>query len=210
MDPSPVASPLAQPYTQAVFTYIFVSFPYFGTLIVLQFLDILSGFLAAFKKGKANSSASWRGMNKKAATWVIILALVIAAREVPGAPVSRVVITWYILSELISILENAGLCGVPLPPGLVRGLQALREFRANADKLTNLGAGGKNGDGNTSVVINMPEPKVVPVPTPTGAQPLVIREIYDSTQPQHDGPNRFEVVGSDEEETRAESAEKNN
>lgn len=152
MDPNPLASPAIQPFTKAVFDYVFVTFPYVGCLICLQFLDIVTGFGAAFRKGSANSSASWKGMNKKAITWAVILAITIASRQVPGLPVSRVVITWYILTELLSILENAALCGVQLPPFMVKGLHALREFRANADKLNGLGMIAGRGDTIDKVV----------------------------------------------------------
>jgi len=189
-------SPFVHPYTKAVFEYVFVQFPYVGGLLTLQFIDILTGFLAAARRGQATSSASWKGMNKKVATWLAILAVIIMSREVPNLPLARPVIVWYMANEFLSMIENLALCGVPMPPYIIKALHALREMRQNNEKTAALGK-ALNKEGPT-VHVHMPEPKVIPVPVPT-EQPLVIREIYGEGRTHEQGPDSFEIVDNTQE-----------
>ena len=103
-------------------------------LLVLMVFDVLSGHLAAFYTKRLNSSVGWKGMTRKA--FVILLIGVGSAIDplTPQIPEAGVVAMFYIANELLSILENAVLCGVPVPPVLVNAMIKAREFSTSSDK----------------------------------------------------------------------------
>lgn len=83
-------------------------------LVGLMVLDILSGLLAAYVARQWSSKTSFRGMAKKA----IVLALVGAAawlEPAVGVPLASAVAGFYVVHELLSILENATMAGLPVP-----------------------------------------------------------------------------------------------
>lgn len=101
--------------------------PLVSTLLVLMVLDIFAGVLVAVNKRTLNSSISFKGMTKK--TFIIILVGLAMLLEPfsSGTPLGKLVSLFYIVMEAISILENAGALGVPIPRALKEVLQKLRE-----------------------------------------------------------------------------------
>lgn len=86
-------------------------------LIGVMVLDILSGMLAAFITQQLSSRVTFRGMAKKA----FVLVLVGAAAWVEpaaGVPLASAVAGFYVVYELMSILENAAVAGLPVPDAL--------------------------------------------------------------------------------------------
>lgn len=97
-------------------------------LVVLIALDILSGMAAAFVERRASSDASLRGIVKK----VLVILLVGAAHAVEpvaGFDASAYVAMFFVAHEALSILENAGRVGVPIPERLRSALVALQGDR---------------------------------------------------------------------------------
>ncbi len=97
-------------------------------LFVLMLFDVLTGFAAGFLTKKLNSSVSWKGMTRKSVVILLVGVGVAIDPLTPQIPESSVVAMFYIANELLSILENAVLCGVPLPPILVNAMVKVREF----------------------------------------------------------------------------------
>lgn len=104
-------------------------------LICCMALDYISGFIVAavFKKsrhsasGALESRAGWKGICRKGMTLLIVL---IAAQldNVIGTDFIRdAVVIAYIANEIISIIENAGLMGVPIPKVILRAIDILRD-----------------------------------------------------------------------------------
>ena len=106
-------------------------FPMIYTLLILIFLDILGGFTIAFMAKQANSSASFRGMCKKA--YIVLIVGMCKAIEpyTYGLPMANIVALYFCAVECLSILENAALLGIPLPPVLVETLTKLRDSTKN-------------------------------------------------------------------------------
>lgn len=104
-------------------------------LIVLMVIDYLTGLLCAgvFKKsrksrcGALDSRAGFRGILKKC----IMLMLVLVGYQldyVLGADFVRyAVIIAFIANETLSIIENAGIMGVPLPTVLKQAVEILKK-----------------------------------------------------------------------------------
>lgn len=104
------------------------------TLLTFMAVDYVSGlivagvFQASDKSGTGalNSIACWRGLLKKGMTLVIVL---VAARldiVLGTAFVRDAVVIAYIVNETISIIENAGLMGLPVPDVIMQAIEQLQ------------------------------------------------------------------------------------
>ncbi|MBP3347715.1 MAG: phage holin family protein [Clostridia bacterium] len=92
-----------------------------GILATVIVCDYISGVLYAIKTKTLSSQVGRAGLMKKAAT----LLVVVVAHQVDVALgntediVRNITALFYISNELLSILENAGNIGIPLPKVLV-------------------------------------------------------------------------------------------
>lgn len=104
------------------------------TLICVMAVDYLMGILVAgvfhnspkTENGTLESKAGWKGLCRKGVTLLIVL---VAARLdiILGTGVIRdAVIIGYIANEIISIIENAGLMGVPIPAAIEKAIEVLQ------------------------------------------------------------------------------------
>lgn len=110
------------------------------TLIIFMIVDYLSGLVVAgvFHKSKKSengaldSKAGWKGLCKKG----MALAVVLIAYRLDIALglnfIRNAVIIGFMANELISIVENAGLMGVPLPAVINKAIDILTT-KANTD-----------------------------------------------------------------------------
>lgn len=103
------------------------------TLIIFMAIDYISGLAVAliFKRstktesGAASSAIGWKGLAKKGMTLAIVL---IGHRldVVFGIDyIQTAVIIGFLANELISITENAGLMGVPMPAIVRKAIDVL-------------------------------------------------------------------------------------
>lgn len=104
------------------------------TLLLAMAIDYLSGLIVAgvFHKSKKTASgalesrAGWKGLCRKGMSLLIVL---IAHRLDLAIGVSYIrdaVIIGFIANETISIVENAGLMGLPLPEAITKAIDVLR------------------------------------------------------------------------------------
>lgn len=108
-------------------------------LIVMMSVDYISGISAAFIKGELSSKTGLKGIVKKVGyIGVVIVAAVMdwvlysGLRGVGiGIEMSYylglIVTIWLIINECISVLENLGEIGVPLPPFLIKAINKLKK-----------------------------------------------------------------------------------
>jgi len=105
------------------------------TLIVFMGIDYVTGLIVAgvfhkspkTKTGALESKAGWKGLCRKGMTILIVL---IACRLdlIMGISFVRdAVVIAYIVNETISIIENAGLMGIPTPTVITRAIEVLRK-----------------------------------------------------------------------------------
>lgn len=105
-------------------------------------LDIATGMAAGAKRGEWSSAKAREGLWHKAGcvtavavSGVLDLVVGALADTLPGGamPVSYtvflcpVMVAWYLLTEVGSVIENAGAMGAPVPAWLKRAVAALRE-----------------------------------------------------------------------------------
>lgn len=99
------------------------------TLIAFIIIDYITGFLCAIVERDLSSEVGARGIAKK----VVILLLVGIANMIDlnviksGAVIRTAVIFFYLSNEGVSILENAGRLGLPIPTKLKSVLAQLRD-----------------------------------------------------------------------------------
>lgn len=105
-----------------------------GTLIFCMAVDYVTGLIVAgvfhtsdkTPGGGLESRAGWKGLCRKGVTLLIVLVASRVDRALGTAFVRDAVIVGYIVNEVISIIENAGLMGVPIPDALVQAIDALQ------------------------------------------------------------------------------------
>lgn len=104
-------------------------------LILLMATDYITGLIVAgifhaspkTADGTLESYAGWKGLCRKGMTLLVVL---IAAQldSYLGSSFARdTVIIAYIVNELVSLIENAGLMGVPIPSVIKQMVSILKE-----------------------------------------------------------------------------------
>lgn len=98
----------------------------FGVLMLFMVLDFISGYAKGYVTKTLNSTRSGIGIIKK----FIIMCLVMMAhylRIISGYEgIELLVLYFFIANECLSILENAGAVGLPLPKRLIKALEQLK------------------------------------------------------------------------------------
>jgi toxin secretion/phage lysis holin len=98
-------------------------------ILVLMVADYISGVLGAIKNKNVNSDVMfWGGIRKVTVLFVIGLAALLDDWVQPSAPIFRTAaIYFYAGREGLSVVENLGTIGVPLPVWLGGFLEQLKE-----------------------------------------------------------------------------------
>lgn len=90
-------------------------------------LDIISGLTAAWIEKNISSDVSLRGMARKGLMLLLVAAAALAAAVLPvEVPLCSMVAGAFCVTELISIVENLGRAGVPIPKSFVDALEKLK------------------------------------------------------------------------------------
>lgn len=104
------------------------------TLVIFMAVDYITGLLVAgvfhnsekTETGALESRAGWKGLCRKGVTLLVVL---VACRLdlIMGSNFIRdAVVIGFIANETISIIENAGLMGVPIPAVIVQAIDVLK------------------------------------------------------------------------------------
>ena len=98
-------------------------------LVALIILDYISGVIAAAVEKRLSSEVGAKGIAKK-----IFMLLIVALANIvdinvigDGQVLKTVTVVFYICNECISLIENAGRIGVPVPKKLLDVLEQLRD-----------------------------------------------------------------------------------
>ena len=98
-------------------------------LIALIVLDYISGVIAAAVEKRLSSEVGAKGIAKKIFMLLIVaLANIVDINVVgDGHVLKTVTVVFYICNECISLIENSGRIGVPVPKNLLDVLEQLRD-----------------------------------------------------------------------------------
>lgn len=113
-----------------------------ATLVVFMAIDYVSGLLVAgvfhnsrkTRNGALESLAGWKGLCRKGMTLLFVLIAHRLDLAIGTTYIRDAVVIGFMTNELISIVENAGLMGLPLPPIIEQAIEVLTH-RADVDKL---------------------------------------------------------------------------
>ncbi len=145
-----------------VLAFLTALWGWFGWLVVAwvacMTIDYLTGYTAAMKNGAWSSHVAREGLWHKGGCIIVVLTAGILdgvlGYLLEGIPavalpfegsvfLTALVVVWYILMELGSILENVGKLGAPLPGFLKRAIAVLR---ASVDTAAEQVIPGENAD----------------------------------------------------------------
>lgn len=97
-------------------------------LLVAIVLDYISGIIKAFVLKQLSSSIGLKGILKKFGVLVVV-ALAVLIDRVTGesGAIRTLVIYYFVANEGLSIIENMGLAGLPIPKSIKEALKALKK-----------------------------------------------------------------------------------
>ena len=104
-----------------------------ATLIIFMTVDYISGLIVAgvfhkstkTKNGALESKAGFKGLCRKAVILLIVLMAYRFDMLIHVKYIRDAVIIGFISNEAISIVENAGLMGIPMPPQITKAIEIL-------------------------------------------------------------------------------------
>lgn len=101
-----------------------------GTLCLSMAVDVCMGLLVAFGLKTVNSSVSRVGMVRKVGILMLVAIGFMVEPYSQGLQVGQVTALAFIVTELISVTENAAKLGIPIPQPIIDALSKLRGEKA--------------------------------------------------------------------------------
>lgn len=104
------------------------------TLIIFMGIDYVTGLIVAgvfhtsekTQNGALESRAGWKGLCRKGVTLLVVLVAVRLDLVMGSNFIRDAVIIAFIANETISIIENAGLMGIPIPAVITKAIEVLK------------------------------------------------------------------------------------
>lgn len=112
------------------------------SLIIFMALDYITGLIVAgvFHKsnksetGALESKAGWKGICRKGVSLFIVLIACRLDLLMGSSYVRDAVVIGFIANEIISIIENAGLMGIAIPPVITKAIDILKKRDVNNEQ----------------------------------------------------------------------------
>lgn len=97
-------------------------------LLIAIVLDYISGLIKAYNTKTLSSRVGFRGLLKKLGILILVMVAVLVDRVTGNSGAIRTVIIYYfVANEGLSIIENLGAAGIPIPKFLKKALKALKK-----------------------------------------------------------------------------------
>lgn len=104
-------------------------------LLICMAIDYLTGLIVAgvfhaspkSANGGLESKAGWKGLLRKFVTLLIVVIANMIDKLLDLTYIRDAVVIAFCLNEIISIVENAGLMGIPIPRVIMKGIDLLQE-----------------------------------------------------------------------------------
>lgn len=112
------------------------------TLLIFMAIDYFSGLVVAgvfhksnkTKTGTLESKAGWKGLCRKCMTLLFVLIAYRLDLALGMSYIRNAVIIGFMANELISIVENAGLMGLPLPSVITKAIDVLTKKATESEE----------------------------------------------------------------------------
>ena len=97
-------------------------------LIIAIVLDYISGFIKAFNTKQLSSKIGFKGILKKIGILILVMLSVLVDRVSGNTGAIRTLVIYYfVANEGLSILENLGEAGIPIPNVIKKALKVLKD-----------------------------------------------------------------------------------
>ena len=112
-----------------IFIYLFGGIDVALTcLIVAIVLDYVSGMIKAYNKKQLSSKIGFGGILKKIGILILIMLSVLVDRVTGDTGAIRTLVIYYfVANEGLSVLENLGESGIPIPTAIKKALKVLKD-----------------------------------------------------------------------------------
>lgn len=112
------------------------------TLLIFMAIDYLTGLICAgvfhasqkTESGALESRAGWKGLCRKGTTLLFVLIGYRLDLAIGTSYIRDAICIAFIANELISIVENAGLMGLPIPTVLTKAIDVLKQKGEHANE----------------------------------------------------------------------------
>ena len=114
-------------FLTSLFSFLFGNFDFLlKALIALMVIDYITGLCKSFIQKKVNSTIGGKGIIKKVVYLLIVTVSVIIDYLLTGnGNIRTIVITSFIINEILSILENSCEMGIKIPKILYNSLEKI-------------------------------------------------------------------------------------
>ena len=103
------------------------------TLITFMAIDYITGLILGWlglsdksETGRLNSHVGWVGLIKKALTLLVVFMAYRFDKMIGTTYIKDAAIIAFVVNEAISIIENAGKLGVPIPESITKAIEVLK------------------------------------------------------------------------------------
>ena len=97
-------------------------------LIIAIVLDYISGIIKAYNIKQLSSKIGFKGILKKIGILVLVMLAVLVDRVSGNTGAIRTLVIYYfVANEGLSILENLGEAGIPIPNAIRKALKVLKD-----------------------------------------------------------------------------------
>ena len=112
-----------------IFIYLFGGIDVALTcLIVAIVLDYVSGMIKAYNKKQLSSKIGFSGILKKIGILILVMLSVLVDRVTGNTGAIRTLVIYYfVANEGLSVLENLGESGIPIPNAIKKALKVLKD-----------------------------------------------------------------------------------
>jgi toxin secretion/phage lysis holin len=101
--------------------------PLLQILLAFVIFDYLSGLLASGVEGKLSSKVGFKGIGKKLLIFIMVAVGHLVDQVIGhGQLIADSIVFFYLGNELLSIVENVGRTGVPVPDQIKNAVQILK------------------------------------------------------------------------------------
>lgn len=106
---------------------------YIFTFLTTIIIDIITGILKGLYNNKLNSKIGLKGLIKHCSIILIVFTISIILPLMGYTTGARAIIVFYIIQYCLSIIENIGGMGVPIPPYVTKAIQQLSSKNENEE-----------------------------------------------------------------------------
>ena len=106
---------------------------YIFTFLTTIIIDIITGILKGAYNNKLSSRIGLKGLIKHCCIILIVFTISIILPLMGYTTGARAIIVFYIIQYCLSIIENLGGMGVPIPPYVTKAIQQLSSKNENEE-----------------------------------------------------------------------------